>query len=66
MEQDHYARYSFNLVASRTATGLEWRLRIGNLWPPVPKTGIFTDHDVSPQEVLPRVLRKVMADEGEL
>jgi hypothetical protein len=53
------------LRRNETVTGYEWWLKIETegraLTSAVPDPGVFTDRDARPEEVLPKVLRKVMA-----
>jgi hypothetical protein len=54
--------FEITLNRNRTVTGWEWRLRVGDRL--VPALGVFTKLDEHPADVLPRVLRKAMAEEG--
>lgn len=48
------------LVSTKTVTGLEWRLRIGDELDGrfCPEVGVFTEADAEPADVFPKVMRR--------
>jgi hypothetical protein len=52
--------FDLTLNRTRTVTGFEWRLRVGDRM--VPAIGVFTELNEHPADVLPRVLRKAMSE----